>query len=362
MVALLTLRVQQRRRDRGKLAQSAFRKRQAEAKKNIEAENLALKTAIAAILAEVDSDSDRAELQIKVRQAAEIAGLDKDLVTKRRRLGSEISSSSSGPGAVSPPRAVKRSRASAPGSSSPSPVVVSPTNDKITVHRDPFHCYGCTSGAAAVLPFLGAGASTFAGIIFWHLVEKYDNSVHASRPIPPCQQQPRQQHLECHDSSPNSEASEATPRFTDLVSQVLSVDDSDIWFEVVESRMRYYRGKTAQYSVESAAQNNSVAPRETARDWLSPMTAESRIRSIVGDQVFAAMATPAIERWERKSRACSPAMDEPKVLVDGLLDKLSETFVCMGSGPRWHASDFDSMFLEWCSPITGHQVECVEVL
>lgn len=320
----------------------------------MELENCALKHAIAAILAEIDPDCDRPELQAKIREAAEIAGLEEVSEVRRKKASPEASPSrpSAGEGSTSLRSAIRpRIPSSRPSKTIPE------SSSTVTIYRDPFHCHKCTEGAASILPFLGKGAFTFAGLIFWHLVEKHEARVHAKQTIPWYQQVP-QRALEAGGTVTDPGTCETPPRLSDIIYQAPLVEDTNaaVWIEMAEARMQYYSKQSERFPTEDDS-NDLVVSQDTSHDWLSPISAEQRIRSIVGDQVFAVLATPAIERWERKNRNRSYTRDENKVLVDGLLDRLSETFVCMGNGPHWDAKDFDSMFLEWCSPITGFQAQ-----
>lgn len=330
----------------------------------MEAENVALKNAIAAILAEVKPNTDRPELQAKIRQAAEIAGLSQDgEAAQSSTMSSDTPSSrvSSGDANTTPSNPPQQARTMAPRLSH----AIAQSTNMLTMYRDPFQCTTCTEGAAAVLPFLGPGAFTFAGLIFWHLVEKHEARAHAQEPplaFPRPQLELEQRALEPVGVWISSDDGGVPLRFTDLVTQTspAHVSDTEAWIKMTEARMKYYKIQSRGHSSEDNVSHTPAASQNKRRNWLSPITAEQRIRAIVGDQVFSVMATPAIERWEKKNRdraQALQALDESRVLVDGLLDKMSETFVCMGNGPHWDARDFDSMFLEWCSPITGQQVQ-----
>ena len=329
----------------------------------METENTALKNAIAAILAEVKPEADRPELQAKIRQAAEIAGLSQDgEAAQGSTMSSDTPSSrvSSDNANTTPSNPPQQARTMAPRLSH----AIAQSTNMLTMYRDPFQCTTCTEGAAAVLPFLGPGAFTFAGLIFWHLVEKHEARAHAQEPplaFPRPQLELEQRALEPVGVWISTDDGGVPLRFTDLITQTSPghASDTEAWIKMTEARMKYYQIQSQGHSSEHGS-HTSPASQTKRRNWLSPITAEQRIRAIVGDQVFSVMATPAIERWEKKNRDRAQALqslDESRVLVDGLLDKMSETFVCMGNGPHWDARDFDSMFLEWCSPITGHQVQ-----
>jgi hypothetical protein len=82
------------------------------------------------------------------------------------------------------------------------------------------------------------------------------------------------------------------------------------------------------------------------------MCLERRLRNMVGDEVFAIMANPMLDRWE-KSRGQHSLRDRPE-LIEELIDKLSENAECLGDlGPHWDTAVFDSTFQEWCSSVMG---------
>ena len=97
------------------------------------------------------------------------------------------------------------------------------------IRPDPFQCHRCTDGPATVLPFLGSGAFSFAGRIFWHLVERFETergNDHLSEPIR------------------MSPAMNSPPlRFQDLLEKSNSSHSIEPknWIKMVEARIAYRR-------------------------------------------------------------------------------------------------------------------------
>ncbi|KAK2606329.1 hypothetical protein QQS21_003260 [Conoideocrella luteorostrata] len=338
----------ERRRERGRLAQSAFRSRQARAKQDMKAENAILKNAIGAIAREICAD-DRPALRAKIREAAVLAGLD---ISSPNDNDSTPDSTSKTDSSVFVAAQMKATDLGQPvsgfsSSSSSAPALTydltalshpvegrdrflaGQRNSHLSVLRDPFQCNRCQNGPATLLPFLGAGAFTFAGRMFWYLVEKYEAAKHDSLQLP---------------------ARATLPKFRDLLDQSTSQNiDPVYWIKMTEARLARYR--QAAGSVPPTSQDTLVAEEPTsAPKWLSPILAEQRIRHIVGDHVFAVLAAPMLDRWEVNRG--NPVHDNVE-LIEGLLDRLSELYECSGDGPRWNASTFDWAVGDWCRSIIG---------
>ncbi|KAH6686877.1 hypothetical protein F5X68DRAFT_208136 [Plectosphaerella plurivora] len=344
----------QRRRERGRLAQSAFRKRQALAKKGIETENADLKKAIAAILAEMQP-GDRPELQAVIRQAGDLAGLDP--VPDDTRPMSPISSSESDTSmanngvseATATPAAVVRTSPRRRRSSRDSPAV--------DIRPDPLQCYPCRQGAMAFLPFLGAGAFTFAGRVFWNMVEKHETGVHGHESQQACRVRRKVlRDIGTVSSESESEDSQLQPSVAPLRDFMSRQGVDESLLRICGPAIASATGHRHQ-SLRDIADIGTVNPRacvETSRTWLSPMCLERRLRNMVGDEVFAVMANPMLEGWD-KSKGPRTFQDPPE-LIDGFIDKLSESVECLGNlGPHWDTVVFDSMFREWCSTVMGGQ-------
>ncbi|CAM1509641.1 Fc.00g033800.m01.CDS01 [Cosmosporella sp. VM-42] len=349
-----------RRRKRGRLAQSAFRKRQAEAKQNMQEENAALKHAIQAIANECEVD-DRPALRRKIQEAATLAGLDTQNDTIATS-GSKGDTSTSNPAQTQPAGATTSGNSNPPSPYSPNQALSlqisslsgeynrSPDNQlsyQTSIRPDPFQCHRCTDGPAAILPFLGSGAFTFAGRVFWYLVEKFEATKHdyssqsLSRP-PTLKRMPSLQ-------------------FRDLLDESKSLQNLDTahWIAMIEARLADHRQHVVLGDLDASSANllkrtleaQDLARKDAPLKWISPMSVEKRIRAIVGDDVFAVLATPALARWEARGRNHEYAVEDSTELIDGLFENLSESYVCFGDGPQWNIETFDVALRRWCLSI-----------
>lgn len=123
---------------------------------------------------------------------------------------------------------------------------------------------------------------------------------------------------------------------------------------MIEDRLSY---RTPGYEQEQIADglivHDTASRNESPFAWLSPVLVEQRMRSIVGDEVFAVLAAPALRRWEARGGLLSGLEPASADLIDIFLDHLAESVVCFGDGPQWNIDQFDSMLKEWCHSIIG---------
>ncbi|KAF7561269.1 hypothetical protein G7046_g2887 [Stylonectria norvegica] len=356
----------ERRRKRGRVAQSALRKRQAEAKQKMQDENAALKRAIQAI-ADESEINDRPALRKKIQEAATLAGLDSqdDTVTTFGKRGDASTSTPdqadtvglSTFGNVDPSLIYSPDQALVRQTSSPS-IHLKEYNGSLdyqisyqeSIRTDPFHRHRCTNGVSTVLPFLGSGAFTFAGRVFWYLVEKFEST--------------KQEYTSQLPSRSSMMSQKPLRQFRDLLNKSRSLQNLDTaqWIAMIEARIADRKQHVVLGDLDASSVNaleRSLEAQELARKdapskWISPMTVEQRVRAIVGDDVFAVLATPALARWEARGRNQDHAVQDPQdgmELIDGLFENLAESFVCFGDGPHWNIETFDAELRRWCLSI-----------
>lgn len=143
--------------------------------------------------------------------------------------------------------------------------------------------------------------------------------------------------------------------------------DVAAWEGMVDSRLQYSQGRGILSVRDDDAKSHSSRGGGGGggglggggQSWLTPAQVEDRIRFVVGNEVFAVLARPTLERWERSGRVLS-AMDsvgsssvEGGALVDGLLDWAVDHYVCFGNGPRWDLGQFDEGLRTWCLRATA---------
>ncbi|RYP53600.1 hypothetical protein DL768_001464 [Monosporascus sp. mg162] len=376
-----------RRRERGRLAQRAFRRRQAQAQQDIKAENSSLRGAIADILTET-REVESPLLRMRILRAAAIAGLrSSSPVTQRDSLATVESSAALQREDVGSMAWTAEDWSSAPSSSSlssylaplghdplsswtPHNVLPAPRlqpEDYIMIHPDPFHCHQSTNGAALVLQFLGPAAFTFAGCIFWHIIGKQEALLRAQANLLKYKHRAmRQQHLFMTGRSdsfdePSMVLSELVP-----VTGLVQESGPEDWLSMIERRLDHYRLRGQRYAATHAGRQPVPGPLytpsssfdELSHRWLTPLTIEQRIRAIVGDALFAVLVSPAVNRFEQDNGYYIKEESKERgeaVLIDGLLDLLSENFVCRGTGPLWDTAVFDQTFAWWFASVTGNQ-------
>lgn len=373
----ITLTFRKRRRERGRVAQSAFRKRQAEAKGNLQHQNAALKDAIAAIAAEVTM-ADRPELKASVQRAARLAQLDDhksnssawlraknhrlispddvEDVTFHMRETSRLSRCNDDHVAVSN-RAATTSRVAAQDQQH------QPCNGS-KLEEGQNRCKECEAINSSLLKFIGVSSFDFASILFWHIFLKHEAQHHGQETL--LQWQNRKQRL-LTSAGVLAEA-QGQAAHPNLVMQAASLQNSgpEAWLAKVEARLDYCKRQSFSYYLTNKAGQDAGSPLaeehewlenmssgEAPKKWLSVTCVECRIRFIVGEEVFAAIAGPVIDRWEQGKDMLT--LKESTGMIDKLLDALSDTLICSGNGPRWDVGVFDATVKEWCLSVTKSQ-------
>ncbi|KAL2203303.1 hypothetical protein CC79DRAFT_1326042 [Sarocladium strictum] len=368
----------QRRRERGRVAQSAFRKRQAEAKGNLQHQNAALRDAIAAIAAEVTVD-DGPELKAAVQQALRLAQLDDhkscspnwlrpkshrlispdDIEDEAFRMREASRHSDRDGGHVAVSAYTTETFRVAAHDNNHQPCNGSPPDD------DQNRCRECEAINSSLLKFIGVSSFDFASILFWHIFLKHEAQHHGQETL--LQWQHRKQRL-LTSAGVLAEAQGQTAH-PNLVMQAASLHNSapGVWLSKVEARLDYCKRQSfAHYLAAKTGQDAGAGPAEghewlenkTSGDgpqkWLSVTCVESRIRFIVGEEVFAAIAGPVIDRWEQGKDMLK--LKQSTEVIDKLLDALSATLICSGNGPRWDVGTFDATVKEWCLSVTKSQI------
>ncbi|KAH7033599.1 uncharacterized protein B0I36DRAFT_348636 [Microdochium trichocladiopsis] len=353
-----------RRRERGRRAQSAFRKRQAQAKFDLGTENSRLREALQTILDEVQAD-DRPELVAKIREAASLLeGLSSSDQTQETESSVEVAQSRSGANSVIDSlQSTYLGSGSEPDSDndmqrlSRQVQLVAAYSEsglmdrqRMEIINDPLQRVACDSWLGTILPFLGSGAFTLAGRIFWRLTAHWEamTNMHqvvqlpARLPAVPIQ-------------------STQWPSLRDLmygsVYQDLHEFDVESWKDSVSSRLSYSHGHGILPIHDSKTRN------KTPVRWLTPTEVEQRIRYAVGNEVFAVLTQPTLERWEKSGDvfafkhgpegSARKEMADGEDLVDALLDWVVANYTCFGDGPRWSLRQFDEGLREWCLRATA---------
>ncbi|KAH7190009.1 hypothetical protein BKA60DRAFT_233148 [Fusarium oxysporum] len=325
-----------RRRDRNRLAQSEFRKRQRRGMHDLKAQMAAMKAAIADIFTEVRQD-DRPELQGKIRQAAVAAQLIST---------SEAESPDSAPPqqTASLNHGEPREIESVPSSLAIVPVLgtiqsnspetrqiysdISATQRREARERmkklmpnleiprplDPFHCIDCNKIVAGSQPFIGDNTITFAGRLYWRLAEWHEFQAHGRESA----LQLEQRRWRLRDS--------VRPAG---VSTTNSLPDA------------------SGHHVNQGYVSNPTTMKSSAQMWLSPFEAEKRVRLMFGDNVLSLLTAPNAGHSLIDGSSLMLQSTLGTGLIAGLLDRLSNCFVCHGNTPFWESTRFDAACQGW---------------
>ncbi|KAI1407389.1 hypothetical protein F5Y13DRAFT_131527 [Hypoxylon sp. FL1857] len=346
-----------RRRERGKLAQRAFRKRQG--KKTVtdgNNETQRLKAAIEAI-ARVARQDDRPELLQAIREAAESAGSEFDLQKSANDDTNSDTNSKSAAKRSSPlldiVKPVTESQAASTGLTAitqESSLCSSgftnwrSSNEKMTSLRArmnservrPRFDYGLwfntdrfirmDSPPLDIVPYLGPGMATFAGRIFWAAGEYLLNLCRRAEAYA--------------DTNPIA-AREANEKIWGMVQHSPPLHNVRYIIALAEARREfrdrgYIEGNNPAGETDSAKllQEHVLADYrsrgEDATLWLSPRAVENELRKRLSYKSYRSLEH-ALQLWD--SKQAGPSLEVAKSLIHAL----ARTFICFGDGPRWRA-------------------------
>ncbi|KAL6853076.1 hypothetical protein ACO1O0_007629 [Amphichorda felina] len=313
----------QRRRERGRRSQAAFRKRQAQANKDLAEENERLKEAIRKVLATSRAGA-RPELLDTIHDLADVAGID----TNEPKAGHVVTEPINGgmnAQAVARGFSQEYDQHSSPSYSTPD-LTTAPRRICETILPNPFHYTRISLPPYDIMPYLGPGSTAFSGLIFWSLM---DHCVA----------------VEC--KATHSKPSLIIQR--GLGHSKATRDINPLFIQaMVEARMEYKKtGSIGPKYAAAAERDLSVAVYNQVRDdyrargkdaaqWLSCMAIEKRVRSLVGSEVFGLLERAAGGQGD--SLLCE--------LMDNLKCALYDSSICFGDGPRWNINVVDELFLD----------------
>ncbi|KAI0101132.1 hypothetical protein F4814DRAFT_106197 [Daldinia grandis] len=334
-----------RRRERGRRSQANFRKRQAEANQHVRNQNRRLKNAIEKLV-NITRGDEHPELLNTIFDVAEAAGIDakkpdtqdiavqrilKDVTKNKQAL-----MSTSGDGeedivvrGVSRDVIQRASHKEDYGFSFTSSLGSLPSPQRLTcgIWLDHQHYMRVSIPPDDIIPYLGPGSKTFAGILFWSIMD------HAQK--------------KCTRSH-----TEAT---TSLIQRALDHSTATEGWTVtyihamVEARQEYRRTGSISAQYAPAAERdlpNLMRDRIDAdyhargidpNQWLSAAGIEVRVKSMIGNDSFAILETAA------KGEGNISLRDS----LETMKCKLAENCVCFGDGPRWSVDVVDALFLDW---------------
>ncbi|KAI4859536.1 hypothetical protein F4820DRAFT_157677 [Hypoxylon rubiginosum] len=349
-----------RRRERGRLAQRAFRKRQGKVPQDKRDETQRLKAAIGEII-RVASCDDRPELLRVIADAAVVAGLDTRMVADGSN-GEDREQTSTDP---SSPLPVSRNTKFSDGVLS-----IETRTDSQTSHdpADSESGWELESQMAAlqkprmilgrisprldyglwfdtnryvriddppsdIVPYLGEGKSTFAGHIFWACGEYL---------LGLCRS------VESNESANPRAAREATEKIWNMVQHSPPLHNVRYIRALAEARAEfrdrgYIEGNNPAGEVDSAKniQNLVAADYESRGEdttgWLTPPGVEIYLRKRMSQESF--------KHFEYLLQLVDSHHDCPLIeLVRSLVQDLATSYICFGDGPRWHPDRISAIF------------------
>ncbi|KAH6655382.1 hypothetical protein BKA67DRAFT_235138 [Truncatella angustata] len=300
-----------RRRERGRVAQAALRKRQAKAAQEIQHENGQLREALSAIT-NVACRDDRSDLLAVIRQAADASGIDTSHL--------ELSNSSSSKGESETDYANHGSK----------PVFKA---TRCMMWLNPMRYMRINDPPEDIIPYLGPAANTLAGKLFWAVLEHAISNCH-------------------HVHHPTAHGTlHRNPSFKRMVEHTTALGDvsDDFMRAMIEARLEYRKLGfiSAEYASAAEPDAGRVMRRKVVEDymkrgenadvWLNPMAVEARAREILGSHGFTKL----------KHAAESPNNNAQHTILSSAVNKLIEHYMCFGDGPRWNIEVVDGTFTKW---------------
>lgn len=313
----------QRRRERGRRSQAAFRKRQARAAQDLTEQRQQLITQVRRVLDTAKGD-ERPEMLEALRRLAEVAGID----FTKQVLYEGIKSSS-----ISDITIDVATRDTANSFSllkdDPSGLLTpsSAPSQRITcsVWLNPDHYMRISLPPQDIIPYIGPGSKTFAGRLFWSVLEH-------------CQGGCKDHHAEP----------------TTIMQQGLRhskvMEDVKVPFikAMVDARLEYKRTGSISPEYSGAAEEDlgmvvheQIKEEYRARGkdpgmWLSCVAIEKRVRDMAGSVLFS----------ELEKAAGGQGNPTLTALLCSVECRLCDTGVCFGDGPRWNVEIVDRLYLE----------------
>ncbi|KAF4460224.1 hypothetical protein FALBO_12990 [Fusarium albosuccineum] len=316
----------ERRRERGRRSQAAFRKRQAQANRALEDQNRRLINGIQRAVDAVHGD-ERPELLNVIFDLAATAGLDTTRPRPQKpvmHIEDEDITINAATGGF-----IHRSRDPI-GSASSNLSPAKPQRLDCCISWDPQHYRRVSLPPQDIIPYLGPGAKTFAGRLFWSVMEHAESG--------------------CKDMHPDRSTVVKSGLGHSKATQ--NVKTSFIQ-RMVKARLEYKKTGSISPEHASAAEDdlgmvlrNSIETdyRSRGKDpgqWLSCVAIEQRVEKIAGRSAFIALEKAVQEEGDAALQESSSAVK----------CRLFDTAVCFGDGPRW-TGYFSSRYCKPLDPVT----------
>ncbi|KAK9775609.1 hypothetical protein SCAR479_07716 [Seiridium cardinale] len=342
-----------RRRERGRIAQAEFRKRQVKAAQETQHENERLREALISI-ARIARPDDRAELVAVIKKAAGASGINVEHLEQTNtqsvsykenppsneqaldpRLANYSESFDSKPStSLSMNSAQKQVAVARQPEQSSKPAFKAP---RCMMWLNPMRFMRIDDPPEDIIPFLGPGSQTLAGKLFWTVME------HARS--------------ECHHAHElkTPEDCNQNPCFRRMIDHSMATRSISHGFmkAMAEARLEYRQLGyiSSEYASAADADTGAVMKRRVLEDymmrgqdasiWLNPFAVEARARTVLGPRGFT--------MFENATR--SPENSPLHTLLATAIETLIASFVCFGDGPRWSIQVVDKTFSQWLEKV-----------
>ncbi|KAI0166973.1 hypothetical protein GGR52DRAFT_556318 [Hypoxylon sp. FL1284] len=338
-----------RRRERGRRSQAGFRKRQAEANQRVKEQNGRLRRAVERLVGATRGD-ESPELLRSILHVAEAAGVDVDGGAGQHPLQADAARAAQTQTATAGPKPAKHVRT--PPAHAEDDVVISATTRDYAASSpqapsnpparlacglwlDDQHYMRISVPPGDIVPYLGAGARTFAGLLFWALMEQVRGDLSRGGG---------------DDNRRDFEVVTARSLTHSRATRGWAVRYVEA---MVEARLEFRRTGSISQRLASAAEpdlgfvvRDRVAADYRARGvdpdqvFVSTAGIERRVRGMVGDAAFRVLE--AVARGESGKGG-----DEQSRLYEVVKRRLQDSCICFGDGPRWSVDTVDAIFLDW---------------
>ncbi|KAI1012854.1 hypothetical protein LB504_008521 [Fusarium proliferatum] len=316
-----------RRRERGRRSQAAFRKRQAQSNHALADQNARLKQCIRKLLDAAQGD-ERPEMLDILRELALAADIEAPPSVSQIETACSGNDTSDNDTTTANEKSIQSFY-----SDIPLPVTPSQSTQyrlECSMWLDPLHYLRVSLPPQDILPYLGAGAETLAGLLFWSVMEHYQTvcTQHNAKTV-------------IQKGLKHSKATQdIKPSFIETMAK---------------ARVEYKQTGSISQAHAVAAEKDlglvlcnliETEYRSTGKDpdqWLSCIGIEKRLRKTMSDDLLETLRNAALG-------------DGNAVLQYQLEDvkcRLYDSCVCFGDGPRWDVKMVDELF----APFIRHRGE-----
>ncbi|KAF5720066.1 hypothetical protein FMUND_4350 [Fusarium mundagurra] len=315
----------QRRRERGRRSQAAFRKRQAQSNNALADQNARLKQGIQRLLDTAQGD-ERPEMLGIFRELALAA--DIEAPSSISQIETACSSTEA---LVCDMTTTGTNNLQSLFSDIPLPVNPSQSTQyrlECSMWLDPLHYLRVSLPPQDILPYLGTGAETFAGLLFWSVMEHYQTvcTQHNAKTV-------------IQKGLKHSKATQdIKPYFIETMAK---------------ARVEYKQTGSISQAHAVAAEKDlglvlcsliETEYRSTGKDpdqWLSCIGIEKRLRKT--------MSHDKVENIRKA--ATGQGNSGLQYLLEDVKCRLYDSCVCFGDGPRWDVNFVDELFAQFTRSI-----------